>query len=170
VIVFPEGTTAPGDAVLAFQQGAFVAARGLPVEIVPVGIAYPPGSEYLEETFFQHMVRMARRKHTPVCCVVGPSRFLSETSRQRVKRAGDASETHLGPETRGSELPRVSTDARGTPHVVAETAGTPQPSSDARSRPRPALAADVRKSLATAVHAEVQALVHEARRRLESRS
>jgi 1-acyl-sn-glycerol-3-phosphate acyltransferase len=50
VIVFPEGTTLAGDEVRPFQQGAFAAARGLPVEIVPVGIAYPPGSEFLDES------------------------------------------------------------------------------------------------------------------------
>jgi 1-acyl-sn-glycerol-3-phosphate acyltransferase len=76
VIVFPEGTTLAGDDVRPFQQGAFAAARGLPVEIVPVGIAYPHGSEFLNETFGQHMVRMARRPHTEVACVVGQPRQM----------------------------------------------------------------------------------------------
>lgn len=74
VIVFPEGTTLAGDEVRPFQQGAFAAARGLPVEIVPVGIAYPPGTEFLDETFGAHMARVARRPRTPVACVVGEPR------------------------------------------------------------------------------------------------
>jgi lyso-ornithine lipid O-acyltransferase len=76
VIVFPEGTTSAGDEVRPFQQGAFAAARGLPVEIVPVGIAYPPGSEFLDETFGQHMARMARRPRTQVACVIGETRTM----------------------------------------------------------------------------------------------
>jgi len=92
VIVFPEGTTPAGDEVLPFQQGAFAAAHGLPVEIVPVGIAYPPGSEFLEDSFLEHMQRMAKRKRTPVYCVVGQPRpmpatrrGLAETLRQEVQ-------------------------------------------------------------------------------------
>jgi lyso-ornithine lipid O-acyltransferase len=76
VIVFPEGTTLAGDEVRPFQQGAFAAARGLPVEIVPVGIAYPSGSEFLNETFTEHMTRMARRPRTEVACVVGQPRMM----------------------------------------------------------------------------------------------
>lgn len=79
VVVFPEGTTSAGDAVRPFQQGAFAAARGLPVEIVPVGIAYPPGSEFLDETFTQHMTRMARRPRTEVACVIGEPRPMPAT-------------------------------------------------------------------------------------------
>jgi 1-acyl-sn-glycerol-3-phosphate acyltransferase len=79
VIVFPEGTTLAGDEVRPFQQGAFAAARGLDVEIVPVGIAYPPGSEFLDESFGQHMTRMARRPRTEVVCVVGRSRVMPST-------------------------------------------------------------------------------------------
>jgi 1-acyl-sn-glycerol-3-phosphate acyltransferase len=77
VIVFPEGTTLAGDEVRPFQQGAFAAARGLPVEIVPVGIAYPPGSEFLNESFAQHMTRMACRPRTEVACVIGEPRPMT---------------------------------------------------------------------------------------------
>jgi 1-acyl-sn-glycerol-3-phosphate acyltransferase len=86
VIVFPEGTTPVGDDVLPFQQGAFAAANGLPVEIVTVGIAYPPGCEFTEANFFDHMARMARRKRTPVCCVVGTARTMP-ASRKGVAEA-----------------------------------------------------------------------------------
>ena len=81
VIVFPEGTTSAGDEVRPFQQGAFAAARGLAVELVPVGIAYPPGAEFLDESFGQHMLRMAKRPRTPVACVVGQPRPMPSQRR-----------------------------------------------------------------------------------------
>jgi 1-acyl-sn-glycerol-3-phosphate acyltransferase len=74
VIVFPEGTTLAGDEVRPFQQGAFAAARGLSVEIVPVGIAYQAGSEFLDETFMAHVTRVAQRPVTHVACAVGNAR------------------------------------------------------------------------------------------------
>lgn len=54
VIVFPEGTTHGGDEVRAFQRGAFLAAKGLDVEIIPVGIAYPPGNEFTGQSLGAH--------------------------------------------------------------------------------------------------------------------
>jgi 1-acyl-sn-glycerol-3-phosphate acyltransferase len=74
VIVFPEGTTLAGDEVRAFQEGAFVAARGLPVDIIPVGIAYQPGSEFLDESFMEHVTRVSRRPATHVSLAFGASR------------------------------------------------------------------------------------------------
>jgi 1-acyl-sn-glycerol-3-phosphate acyltransferase len=76
VIVFPEGTTFVGDEVHEFQGGAFAAARGLPVEVVPVGIAYEPGAEFWQETFVTHMTRVAARKRTRVAFAVGAPRPL----------------------------------------------------------------------------------------------
>jgi 1-acyl-sn-glycerol-3-phosphate acyltransferase len=86
VIVFPEGTTLAGDEVRAFQQGAFAAARGLPVEIIAVGIAYPPGSEYLDESFVEHMTRMAQRPRTQVALAIGAPRPM-QGSRRGVSEA-----------------------------------------------------------------------------------
>ncbi len=54
VIVFPEGTTHGGDEVRPFQRGAFLAAKGLDAEIVPVGIAYPPGHEFVQQSLGAH--------------------------------------------------------------------------------------------------------------------
>ena len=71
VIVFPEGKTCIGDHVLPFQGGAFTAARGLPVEVVPVGIAYEPGAEFWNETFMHHMQRVAGRPHTRLAVAFG---------------------------------------------------------------------------------------------------
>jgi lyso-ornithine lipid O-acyltransferase len=74
VIVFPEGTTHRGDNVHPFQEGAFVAARGLPVEILPVGIAYQAGAEFVDESFVQHMTRVAARPVTHVAFAIGRPR------------------------------------------------------------------------------------------------
>jgi 1-acyl-sn-glycerol-3-phosphate acyltransferase len=74
VIVFPEGTTFSGDEVRPFNAGAFVACRRLDVELVPVGLAYPPGFEYVEANFLDHAKAIAARPRTPVVMVVGESR------------------------------------------------------------------------------------------------
>jgi 1-acyl-sn-glycerol-3-phosphate acyltransferase len=105
VIVFPEGTTLAGDEVRVFQQGAFAAARGLPVEIVAVGIAYPPGSEYLDETFVEHMTRMARRPRTRVALAIGAPRPM-QGSRKGVAEAVRADVQSLVNEARASLLAR----------------------------------------------------------------
>jgi 1-acyl-sn-glycerol-3-phosphate acyltransferase len=54
VIVFPEGTTHGGDEVRPFQRGAFLAAKGLDAEIVPVGLAYPTGHEFVQQSLGEH--------------------------------------------------------------------------------------------------------------------
>jgi 1-acyl-sn-glycerol-3-phosphate acyltransferase len=74
VTVFPEGTTYPGDEVRPFKPGVFAAARGLDVEIVPMGVAYPPGVEYWEESFAAHLGRVAARRATRVGAAVGEPR------------------------------------------------------------------------------------------------
>jgi 1-acyl-sn-glycerol-3-phosphate acyltransferase len=76
VTIFPEGTTFPGDEVRPFQPGAFVATRGLDVEVVPVGVAYPPGVEWFEESFGSHFENIAHRKRVPVGVALGNPRPL----------------------------------------------------------------------------------------------
>jgi 1-acyl-sn-glycerol-3-phosphate acyltransferase len=72
VIAFPEGSTFEGDAVRPFKAGVFAAARGVPgVEVLPFGAAYEPGAEYVDESFRQHMFRMAARPKTPVWMSIG---------------------------------------------------------------------------------------------------
>ena len=71
VMVFPEGVTCRGDVVQPFQAGAFVAVRGLDVDIVPVGLAYPHGIEYVDQTFVEHVGRLAARRRTMVGVAVG---------------------------------------------------------------------------------------------------
>jgi len=74
VIVFPEGTTCRGDDVQAFAGGAFSAIRGLDAELLPIGIAYDPGVEFVDETFVQHVSRVAQRPKTRVALCVGQPR------------------------------------------------------------------------------------------------
>ncbi|MBK6807309.1 MAG: 1-acyl-sn-glycerol-3-phosphate acyltransferase [Sandaracinaceae bacterium] len=73
VSVYPEGTTYIGDDVRAFSPGAFAAARGLPVDIVPVGLAYDAnaGVEYFHTPFLEHLERVAARRRTRVVLCVG---------------------------------------------------------------------------------------------------
>lgn len=71
ITVFPEGTTFEGDEVRPFRMGAFVGVQRLDVEIVPVGIAYEPGAEFLDETFLEHVKRSARRPTTRVSVCIG---------------------------------------------------------------------------------------------------
>jgi 1-acyl-sn-glycerol-3-phosphate acyltransferase len=74
VIVFPEGGTSRGDEVRGFHAGAFGALRGLSVQLVPIGIAYEPGCEFFEESFVEHVARVAVRPKTRVSICFGPSR------------------------------------------------------------------------------------------------
>jgi len=71
VIVFPEGTTHGGDEVHAFQRGAFLAAKGLDVEIIPVGLAYPPGNEFTQRSLGEHARGFLSRKVNRCWVVVG---------------------------------------------------------------------------------------------------
>ncbi len=59
LIVFPEGGTFSGDEVRPFRRGAFVAASGLDVEIVPVGLAHDPSHEYVDVRFVEHLLSVA---------------------------------------------------------------------------------------------------------------
>jgi 1-acyl-sn-glycerol-3-phosphate acyltransferase len=81
VIVFPEGTTHAGDEVHTFHEGAFAAARGLQIELVPVGIAYQAGSEFVEPTFQAHLARVAGRSETRVACVIGKPKPMQGSRR-----------------------------------------------------------------------------------------
>jgi 1-acyl-sn-glycerol-3-phosphate acyltransferase len=72
VLVFPEGGTHVGDEVVPFKGGAFAALRGLDVEIVPAGLAYDPGIEFVEESFTAHLARVAARQRTRCAVRIGP--------------------------------------------------------------------------------------------------
>ena len=81
VIVFPEGTTFDGDEVRTFKRGSFAAARRLDhVRVLPIGVAYEPGSEFVGETFTNHLVRMCARPRTPIWAVLGEPRPVPVTA------------------------------------------------------------------------------------------
>lgn len=83
VIVFPEGTTYRGDEVRAFKRGAFTAARGLDgVKVLPIGLAYEPGSEYVGETFGRHLARISARKRTPIWVTIGEPMPMPKNERE----------------------------------------------------------------------------------------
>lgn len=69
--VFPEGTTHADPFVRPFQAGAFVAARGLDVELVPVGIAYASGLEFTQKTMGAHLTNVMRARRIRAAMVVG---------------------------------------------------------------------------------------------------
>jgi 1-acyl-sn-glycerol-3-phosphate acyltransferase len=102
ITVFPEGTTFSGDEVRPFNAGAFVACRRLDVELLPIGIAYPPGFEYVEASFVDHAKAVAARPRTPVVMVVGESRAatgktadLAESLRADVQALVDRARAEL---------------------------------------------------------------------------
>lgn len=74
VTVFPEGSTFAGDELRPFAAGAFAAARGLDVDVVPVGLAYPAGTEYVEDTIAEHIANLTGRRRVPVGVAVGAPR------------------------------------------------------------------------------------------------
>ncbi|MEM6959661.1 MAG: lysophospholipid acyltransferase family protein [Myxococcota bacterium] len=77
VVAFTEGTTHAGDVVRPFQQGAFSAAVGLDVQVVAAGLAYPPGIEYVNLDFVEHIGRIAARPRTPVGVAFGAPKSVA---------------------------------------------------------------------------------------------
>jgi len=88
--LFPEGATFVGDEVQTFQPGSFVAARGLDVEVIPVGIAVPHGLEYVGVSFGAHVARVAAQRHTPVTAVVGEPMNVELGAREQAERCREA--------------------------------------------------------------------------------
>ncbi len=86
ITVFPEGGTFPGDEVRPFRAGAFVTARGLDVEVVPVGLAYPPKTEFWQESFVAHVGRVAGRPRTNVVVTIGEGSSASGRAVDVAKR------------------------------------------------------------------------------------
>jgi 1-acyl-sn-glycerol-3-phosphate acyltransferase len=71
ILVFPEGSTFDGDEVRPFKPGAFTALRGLGAQIVPVGLAYDRGAEWVNESFVAHVLRVADRPRTRCVVAIG---------------------------------------------------------------------------------------------------
>ena len=90
VVVFPEGTTHRGDEVKPFRPGAFAALRGLDAEVLPVGLAYPFGIEYVGIDFMTHVKRVAARPRTRVCMQIGTPFRPEGGARDSASRAHEA--------------------------------------------------------------------------------
>lgn len=68
VLVFPEGTTTHGDAVLPFKRGSFGAALRAGVPVVPIALRYERRDTAWvgEDTFFPHYMRTIAQPYTRV--------------------------------------------------------------------------------------------------------
>lgn len=92
VVAFPEGGTFPGDSVHEFHAGPFAAVRTLGVPIVPVGLAYAPAVPYGQESFGEHIAKVASRRKTRIAVHLGEAlppgldaRAAAEAARARVE-------------------------------------------------------------------------------------
>lgn len=94
VTVFPEGTTFAGDELRPFAAGAFAAVRGLDVEVLPVGLAYPVGTEYVEDGILDHLANLTGRRRVPVGVAVGAS-LRPEGRSERLQQECEADLTGL---------------------------------------------------------------------------
>jgi lyso-ornithine lipid O-acyltransferase len=88
--VFPEGTVFAGDEVRPFQPGAFTAAAGLDVEIVPVALAYAPSLEWGGIDMKTHVDRLIHSPRSRVGIAVGEAFVVSGSSRDLSELARDA--------------------------------------------------------------------------------
>jgi 1-acyl-sn-glycerol-3-phosphate acyltransferase len=105
VSVFPEGTTHTGDEVRPFLAGAFVAARALDIEIVPVGLAYPPGTEWFGESFASHATKLAARTRTDIVVCIGDPRRSAGMGTAELAEAMRAEVQALVHRARGGAFP-----------------------------------------------------------------
>lgn len=79
VVLFPESVASTGDKINRFRRGAFSAAKNTGIEVIPVGMAYPPGTEWIDETFVQHLRRVAVRPGGTIAVRVGHAYKLTDT-------------------------------------------------------------------------------------------
>jgi lyso-ornithine lipid O-acyltransferase len=104
IAIFPEGTTFEGDEVRPFHGGAFIAAGRAGAEILPVGVAYPStsGAAFLNETFLEHLGRMAKASARTTMGVAVGAPILATKG---VRAAKLSSDTH-------AEVSRLVMEAR----------------------------------------------------------
>lgn len=103
LVVFPEGTTHAEPDVRAFQGGAFAAAKGLDVEVVPVGIAYAKGLEFVQPSMAAHVNHVLRAPKLSMVATVGaptalerrPASELATAIRARVASLASVAEAKV---------------------------------------------------------------------------
>jgi 1-acyl-sn-glycerol-3-phosphate acyltransferase len=89
VNVFPEGTTYAGDEIREFSRGPLVAARGLEVELLPVALAYPEGTEFTEDEFGDHVANFTSRGRIRVGIAVGKPRMNNGATKKTIAMLRD---------------------------------------------------------------------------------
>ncbi len=104
VLMFPEGSSYPGDEVRPFRPGAFNAARRAGAQIIPFGIAYSDESAYYhKESFLTHLCRIGSLSNLRVAVEVGqlletegltPVEVINQ-ARQQVQKLVDQARTRL---------------------------------------------------------------------------
>jgi len=87
VVAFPEGGTFPGDSVHEFHPGAFAAVRSLDIPIIPIGLAYSPAVPYVEESFAEHIAKIAARPRTRIAAHLGDALSSGPNARATAERA-----------------------------------------------------------------------------------
>ena len=103
IIVFPEGTTYPGDEVRPFVGGAFVAAHGLAQPIIPVGLAYNEPVEFFAQSSLTHLQNLTAHKKLHVAISIGDAveagsdaKAMARQLRERVQNEVDRARLLLG--------------------------------------------------------------------------
>lgn len=98
VHLFPEGRVVEGDRVGPLAPGGLAALQGVDADLLPVGLAYPPGLEFTEASFAAYVLRVARCRRIPVGVAVGaPIRLESEVPAGTAGRSArlEAEREHL---------------------------------------------------------------------------
>ncbi len=90
VTVFPEGTTSRADNLLPFQRGSFSAALRAGAPVLPVGLAYPEGLEFVDEPFATHVLRLAERPRLTIGVCLGGLMPASGNSKAAAAQAHEA--------------------------------------------------------------------------------
>lgn len=102
ILIFPEGTTYAGDEVRPFKGGAFVAAKGLDVDLLPIGVAYVPGMEFSGGSLGAHARGFLSRPRNRVWIAIGdtvplpPGREAEEQVRAIVQKLVDEARVASG--------------------------------------------------------------------------
>jgi len=108
ILLFPEGGTFAGDEVRPFKPGAFSALRGIDAQVVPVGMAYDPGVEWVDEGFVQHVLRVTQRPQTRCVVAIGKAQHPAARTKDTAEQLHDAVQT-LVSEARSSWRDRFLT-------------------------------------------------------------